>query len=105
MNNNVVAEGESTRVGDHRAQEFDSFLVGRYRVAGCDAVATGEDRIHATVGCVADIAFWGVTELIVPISIGQAFAHIGLQLPGAYHRAVSWRLASFHGFQDIFLVL
>jgi hypothetical protein len=105
MDDDVVAEGESTGVSDHRAKEFDSFLVGRYRVNGGDAIATGEDCIHATVGCIADIAFWGITELIVPISIGQAFAYIGFQLPGSYHGAASGRLASFHAFQDDFPVL
>src|SRR5690242_17401945 len=97
MDDHVVAEGESTGVGDHGAQELNSFLVGRYSVAGRDAITTGEDRIHATVGCVADVAFRGITELIVTMSIGEAFAHIGLQPPGAYYGAVSRGLASLHG--------
>src|SRR5262249_7564446 len=60
------------------------------------------DRIHATVGCVADIALRSLAELIVPISIGEAFAHVGFESPGAYHGAIGGRLTSFHRFSDVF---
>src|SRR6478672_6762636 len=81
MNDHVLSERKRAGIGNHGAEQFDAFFIGRHHVARYDTIIAREDGVHPAVGRIADIADRGFAELIVALSVRQSFADVGAQPP------------------------
>ena len=86
-----------------RAEQLHAFFVRGHHVARHHPIIPREDGVHPAVRRIADVADRGFAELIVPLSVRQAFANIGTQSPCSEHRAIGRRLAGLYGCQDFFI--
>ena len=96
VDHDLIAEREVPRIRNHGSEKLHALLIRRDHIARGHAIVSSENRIHAAVWRVTDISLGLIPELIVPSSIRQALANVGLQRPCAEHRAIRRGFAALY---------